>query len=281
MTRLLQSDVERIAEEIADYDEELLGKTGLTLRQIACRAAGISEAGLEQAAGRLPVAVIPVTAGQGVIPFFAQAVQAVVRHLGFAAAIPGSSDVAGLAEAVAEGARILFLADDRKFIALNILSGVMADNNEATGRGFVTALNALAGGLRGKEVLVLGAGPVGMAAISHLVVLGARPAVLDTDPLKARFLELNGRLTVEHRLRPALAQYRYLVDATPRGNFIGVDDLNPEAFLAIPGMPPGLTPEAFAAFRDRVIHDPLQIGVATMLAMAVGKPESGGGDAGG
>lgn len=270
MTRLLQSDVESIAEELAHYDEELAGKTGLTLRQIACCAAGISEECLMRAACSMPVAVIPVTAGQGVIPCFAQAVKGIVRYLGFDATITGSSDVTGLAEGVSQGGRILFLADDRKFIALNILSGVVADNNEATARGFVAALNGLAGGLGEKDVLVLGAGPVGMAAISYLRALDARPVVLETDPIKSRFLEANSTLHVEHRLRPALANYRYVFDATPQGNFIGIDDLHPEASLAMPGMPLGLTKEAFAVFQDRVIHDPLQIGVATMLAMVVG-----------
>lgn len=269
MTRLLQSDVESIAEELVHYDSELVERTGLTLRQIACSAAGISEEQFSEAARSLPVAVIPVTVGQGTIPYFVQAVQGIVRHLGFQASITAGTDVVGLAEGVSRGGRIFFLADDQKFVALNICSGVMADNNEATARGFVAALSALAGGLEGKDVLVLGAGPVGMAAIDFLKKIGGGVSVFDIDEARASALRKDSDLKVEPELSSALKRHRYIFDATPQGEFLDLGDLHPDAALALPGMPLGLTPRAYVRYQKQVVHDPLQIGVAAMLAMAV------------
>lgn len=41
--------------------------------------------------------------------------------------------------------------------------------------------------------------------------------------------------------------------------------------MAAPGMPLGLTAAAHSAMPEQVIHDPLQIGVAAMLALALSK----------
>lgn len=273
MTRLLQSDVESIADDLTRYDQVLVERTGLTLRQIACSAAGITEEQLAEAARSLSVAVVPVTAGQGTIPCFVQAVQGIVRHLGFQAEITADTDIVGLAEGVSRGGKILFLADDYRFVALNICSGVLADNNEATARGFAAALSALAGGLEGKEVLVLGAGPVGSAAINFLKKIGARVSVFDIDEARASALRKDPDLNVEPELSLALQRHRYLFDATPQGDFLDLGDLHPEAALALPGMPLGLTARARTHYQGRVVHDPLQIGAATMLAMAVSAPD--------
>ena len=43
MTRLIKEDVEGIRDDLEFYDSELKEKSGLSLRQVACAAAGIPE----------------------------------------------------------------------------------------------------------------------------------------------------------------------------------------------------------------------------------------------
>jgi len=269
VTRLVKEDVEGIPEGLEFYDAELKEKTGLTLRQIACAAAGIAEKDVIAKAANNKAAVIPITVGEGIIPFFTTAVQSIIQHLGFQAVVTAETDVAGIAEGIAAGANILFMADDIKFIALNVLTGVAADNGEATGKGFVAALNGMAKGLQGKEVLVLGAGPVGVSAIAALKKLGAIVALFEIDEAKVEKFKNDPDIKLEQDQQRALAKYRYIIDATPQGGFIDLDDLHPDTQIACPGMPLGLTTAAYLTFKDRLIHDPLQIGVATMLTMAL------------
>ena len=98
--------------------------------------------------------------------------------------------------------------------------------------------------------------------------LGANVAVFDKDLRKVEKIN-NSKIRVESDLERALPKYRCLVDATPEAAFISLENLHPEVMIAAPGVPLGLTAEAYKNHKNRVIHDPLQIGVATMLALAV------------
>jgi pyrrolysine biosynthesis protein PylD len=267
LTRLVEEDVRKIAGELESYDAGLIRVTGLSLRQIACAAAGITEQDLMERAGR--VAVVPVTAGKGLIPSFTDAVKSIVRYLGFTAFVTAKTDVAGIAEGIAREATILFMADDNIFMALNLCTGVVIDNGEATGRGFVAALDAAARGLEGKSALVIGAGAVGTAAIAALKKRGAKVALYEKDEGKAKQNRSDLGITIEMDLHEALGSYRYIIDATPQGGFIEPELLHPGAMIACPGLPPGLDPRACSRLQVDMIHDPLQTGVATMLALAI------------
>lgn len=271
MTRLTEGDLKGIDREIALYDGELLRKTGLSLRQIASVAAGVSEQAIIERASRSKVAIIPITAGEGLITSFGGVVRSIVERLHFQAVVTTETDVAGIAEGIAGGAELLFMADDHKFIALNLSTGALADNGEATGRGFVAALNGMARGLQGRRVLVLGAGAVGAGAVASLRELGAEVALFEIDENRiGQFADISG-IRLESDLKKALAAYRYIVDATPQGDFIEPGDLAAGVMLACPGIPIGLTPAARTLLKDKFIHDPLQLGVATMLAMVLQK----------
>ncbi len=271
MTRLVRSDVENIERELYGYDATLVRRTGLTLRQIAAAAAGMAEQTLIAATASRLTAVVPITAGEGLIEYFAQSVCGILAYLGCRAVITGQTDVAGIAEGMESGAEILFMADELRFVAIDLRSGALADNGEATGRGYSAALDAMAGGLRDKAALVLGAGPVGRGALAMLQEIGAHPAVYDIDIDRARKAAAPAGAVVEQELHQALAGHRYIVEATPQGSFIGPGDLQPGALVAAPGVPLGLTAPAHASMQDRVLYDPLQIGVAAMLALAVSK----------
>lgn len=269
MTRLLKEDVERIHRELRLYDSELIEKTGLSLRQVACVAAGIPEKAVIERAATDKAAVIPITVGEGIIPSFSTAVRSIIQHLGFQAVVTSETDVAGIAEGISHGANLLFMADDLKFIALNILTGAAVDNGEATGKGFVAALEGMALGLKEKRVLVLGAGPVGLSAIAFLKKLGAKAAVFDIDETKMEKFKDDTSIKIEPDLKRALATYRFIIDATPQGGFIQLDEVHSDTKIVCPGMPLGLAPAAYSSLKGGLIHDPLQIGVAAMLTMVL------------
>jgi len=141
MTHLSSEWISGMNETIAAYDLELVQKSGLTLRQIAAKTAGLSEETLCEAFRSECVAVIPVTAGQGVIRGFTQAVESIIEHLGCPCFITEKCDAAGLAEGIEKGASIFFLADDNRFIAINLSHKRVVDNDLATGWTFEPSIS--------------------------------------------------------------------------------------------------------------------------------------------
>lgn len=281
MTRLRGGDIAGLTAALEDYEAELRRKTGLGLAGLACRAAGVAEADFRKAARGVRAAVLPLTAGGGIIPGFADAVAGILRHLGLEAAAATESDAGGLAQAAARGSDILVAADDRRFVALRWSSARVVDNAVATGRGFGAALEAMAGSLQGRKALVVGCGPVGSAAAAFLQGCGACVVLMDRLPERAR--ELAARLgrtgppvQVASDLATALAGCRLIVEATPGAGVIGARHLHPDACVAAPGVPLGLTPAARRRVAPRLVHDPLQLGVATMAAAVLAPPGVGG-----
>jgi pyrrolysine biosynthesis protein PylD len=269
MTRLSSDLILRMNETIAAYDLALVQKTGLTLRQIAARAAGLSEEILCEAFRSERVAVVPVTAGQGVIEGFTQAVGGIIEHLGCPCFITANSDASGLAEGIEKGATIVFLADDNRFIAINIPKKRVIDNAEATGWSYAYALDACAGGLKGRDVLLIGAGQVGKNALCALLRLGAKVGVFDIDGSKVQSLVDKFQIKQEENLSEALDLYTIFFDASPAPDIIRAEHIKPETIISACGIPIGLSDEARSLVEDRLIHDPLQLGTAAMLAMAV------------
>jgi pyrrolysine biosynthesis protein PylD len=274
MTRLRKEDIDRIAPRLEDYDVRLIRTTGASLRQIACCAAGVKESLILDLLHRVRFATVPVSSGLGVIDGFSDAVAAIVSHLGFEAFATERCDHAGLAEALDREATVLLLADDERFIARSLDGVHLVDNSWATGRGFVAGLELMHGGLEGEAVLVLGCGRLGLVAAEALISRGAVVALCDIDPKRASEtlhelgLHGTGGIRVEDSLDDALGKYEMIFDATNSGSFIEASHLSPRSMVAAPGLPCALTPEAMAEHRDRVLHDALEIGVATMAVEA-------------
>ena len=78
------------------------------------------------------------------------------------------------------------------------------------------------------------------------------------------------RIKIESDFDAALDGHSLVVDATNAAGIIHAKDISSQTFIAAPGMPLGLTREAANKVSDRFLHDPLQIGVATM-GMAIVK----------
>lgn len=223
-------------------DAELLTKTGMSLRGIACCCCGITEASLINRAASVTLAVVPITAGEGIITGFSDTVCAILLHLGFMATVTSDTDTTGFSKAIEDGAYGIFMSDDHRFIAYNTQKRMIVDNAEATGRAFATALNLMAeGSIQGKDVVVLGCGPVGRAAAQKLLELQANVSVFDTAREKAGFLKnstapISESITILNS-RDALKSYRYILDATPAADAIPDEYLTDKTFVSAPGYP--------------------------------------------
>jgi pyrrolysine biosynthesis protein PylD len=271
VTRLKTSDISDIAANLKDYDQELVAITGHSLCGIACRAVEIDEALIRNLLPEIRVGIIPITSGEGKIGGFGDAVLSILLHMGADAFVTGATDVAGIVESFEKKADIVMLADDARFVALHVNSRSIADNAVCTGKVFATGLGLMAGGLEGREVLVIGCGPVGGSATESLARMGARISVYDINEKPAKALtaviqqRFDARIQVVENLESALRRHKCILDASPAGNIIHAQHITPDTYVSAPGMPSGLDPEAKTAISKRYLHDPLQLGVARML----------------
>lgn len=266
MTRLTTNDIKDLYTSLQEWKVTLEKQTGLSLLNIAALAGDVSRGRVKSASWRLKVGVVPVTSGLGVIDTFAQNVAAIVELMQFEAFVTEQTDVAGIYEAYQREASIVFLADDNYFLAINTAKKQIVENSDATARGFVAALDGAAGGLRDRQVLVLGGGRVGQAALNCLKTHGAISVLYDTNKqVMADYAAAGGSIL---RSIKNMKDYELIVDTTPVGNWITADMLHPKVIFSAPGVPLSLNEEATASLQERLIHDLLPTGVITMLAMA-------------
>jgi pyrrolysine biosynthesis protein PylD len=276
MTRLHTSDIANIAVQLESYDDELVAKTGHNMRQIACHAVQMSEPDGLRIIPRIRAGVVPIQWGQGLIGGFSEATAGILRFLGFDTFVTAQTDISGLAEACETKADVIFLSDDNDFIAINLNARRHIHNADATGKGFAAGLDLMAGGVTNQKVLVLGCGAVGRSATSALLKCGAQVSIYDINQPKSRQLADSiigpdsDRIMIEQEMTAALSGHSLIVDATNAAAIIHACDITPQTCIAAPGMPLGLSPGALIKVSDRLLHDPLQIGVATM-GMAVVK----------
>lgn len=267
MTRLTAGDVADPGSRLQRLERQLVVLTGLDLRGLALQAVG-SQASADPFTGAR-VAAVPITTGQGVITGFSEMVAAVLRHMGCDAGVTRRGDVAGMQEAVEAGAGVLFVADDARFIALDVHRGRCVDNDAATAAGYVAALVAAAGSLSGRPVLLLGSGPVGRAAARRLQQSGAVVHLVEPND-ERRAAALAGAPALRPTtLSEGLATCELILDATPAPGFVGAGDVSSTTIAAVPGIPSAFTTEAQTALGVRHIHDPLAIGVAVMAAASL------------
>lgn len=275
MTRLSSSDISGINSGLQSYDKHLLDCTGRSMLDIACVCCGVDSDCVCELASGYKIGVVPVTAGLGIISNFSEVVAAILAYLGFSAEVSETTDVTGFANTVEAGVNGVFMADDNRFIGYDIKSGSLADNSEATGRIYATALHLMNRQNNDRQALVIGCGPVGFNAATRLLQLGWSVVLYDTDRGKAEsacqlLQSLHGGTDSAGRARVSVAKearpedYLFIVDATPESQLICENQLSERSCLAIPGVPPGITAESFRFLDKRVIHDKLELGVASM-----------------
>lgn len=270
MTRLIETDIEAINDNLKAYDETLIQMTGHSLLGIACSTWGLDEKTLKTAIKKTTVSCIPITAGLGTITGFSHTVAGILRHLGFRSSVTRHPDVNGLFETFKNQTDMAMMADDHRFVAIHLKKQLVVDNGDATGKGFAAALDLMAGGLKNQGVLVLGCGPVGLSAARALVKAGARVAIHDIDEermqiaVKTVNAKTGKMIRVETLTKETMGHYRCILDATPAKDLISRGDIQPDTLISAPGVPHGLTQDAFKNAGSQFLHDKLEIGVATM-----------------
>ena len=262
MTRLTSDDIEDVWDG-ARLDTRLEAATGRTVRELAMEAAGLPD-GMDLSS--FSVVSVPITSGLGEIGGFAQSLDAIARHLGMRSQVSHVPDVSGFAAAVESGADIVLMADDDRFVAYNTVTGTVADNARCTALGYSYALRDAAGGLAGREVLVMGAGFVGSEAVRILRDMHAMVSVADIDTEKASRLATYEGVGWIEDVREAITTHRLILNATP-GTIPG-HDMMQGVIVSSPGVPFSFDEEARRRAKA-IIHDPLEIGAAVMLTVAV------------
>jgi pyrrolysine biosynthesis protein PylD len=271
MTRLRTEDIEHIPHELKAYDQQLLNKTGKTLKAIASHAVGLLDSGLDEIIKSNKVCVIPLTCGQGIIDSFSATVSGIISYLGFNSFVAQNSDAAGIAEAFEKKSDIILFADDYRFVAINVRTKYVSDNIEMTAKGFVAGLDLMATGLKGKNVLVIGCGEVGSHTVKILVTMGVLVTASDINPQLTSTLQkeiadvLKTNIQIDNNWHSTSGKYQYIIDATPSTDLVDASVITPDTYVAVPGVPCGLSSEARKKLFNRYLHDPLQIGVATMV----------------
>ncbi len=257
MTRLTPDLIEGVPDDKLDLDSRLLKTTGKTVKGIALEAAGI-DGDLDLSGYR--VAVVPITSGMGIISGFSASIDAIVSRLGMDSFVTEGTDVLGFSQAADAGADIVMMADDRKYVAYNMKDKSYTDNSWGTAKGYSVALRDAAGGLEGKEVLVIGAGMVGSWAVRFLREMGAEVSVIDIIHEKAERLAQYGARPLRD-LAESISDHTLLLNAAP---FIIPGEIIAEgSIISSPGVPHYY--DQLARTRAKaIIHDPLEIGTAVM-----------------
>jgi pyrrolysine biosynthesis protein PylD len=266
MTRLTEADVRDLIERLPAFEADLRGVCGLDLRALSLQACALERSASPLEGAR--VAAVPISTGQGVIPYFSECVRVILAHLGCDAFVTDNADVRGLQEAIERGADVVFVADDQRFVAINVGWGVCSDNDLCTANGYVAALQAAREGLHGRDVLVLGLGPVGRAAARRLTQLGARVLAVEPDPVRANLGVLYCGAEIV-TLGEGLRQVDRVFDATPAPGLVASDWVTPRSVAAVPAVPSSFTSSAQALLGPRHTHEPLAIGVAVMAVEAL------------
>lgn len=274
MTRLKHTDLSGISNSLDQYDEELIAMTGKNLRGIARSVVHFENKRIPDRLNSNMIGIIPISCGDGIIDGFTDTILRIVQRIGFNGFVTTHTDTAGFAEAVGRGADIVLMADDTCFIAFNINTKCIVDNAQATGKAYAHALSLMTGGLARKTVLLIGCGRVGRAAAFSLVGLGSKLSIFDVVENKAVQLsqELNKLLNIEvhivKNLQDALSRSALIFDAAGLNQNIDVDALRADVFIAAPGIPIGFSQKAREKVGGRLLHDPLQLGVAAMTMLA-------------
>ncbi|MBR4244501.1 MAG: 3-methylornithyl-N6-L-lysine dehydrogenase PylD [Candidatus Methanomethylophilaceae archaeon] len=258
MTRLTPDLIEGVPDDTLDLDSKLMKMCGKTVKQLALEGAGVDH---DVDFSGIRVAVIPITSGMGVIGGFSQSVNAIVKRLGMQSYVTEGTDVNGFDQAVRDHVDLIMMADDAKFVAYNVHTAGTTNNSWGTAMGYAVALKNAAGGVEGKDVIVIGAGLVGTEAVQILKSWGANVSVTDIKFEKAQALEQRFGIKAYEDVESALASHKYILNAAPAifpGRLIMEG-----AVVSTPGVPHYFDEEARSKAKA-IIHDPLEIGTAMM-----------------
>ncbi len=267
MTRLTPCMIKDVPFCSAERDAELFRTLGMTLKGLAYEAVGIDHRDL--CMEEFTAAAVPVTSGMGTTEGFSDSVCAIAENLGMNAFVTDRTDVAGFSDAISAGADIIFMADDHEFVAFNSRTRTFSTNTRSTAQGYFTALRVAAGGLKGREVLLIGAGKVGTYAAELLSREKALVTVVDVVWAKAEALrEVHRNVRVMKDLKAAVMESTLIFNASPA--HIPGEWIREGAIISSPGVPFSFDELGLHKI-GTLIHDPLQIGVSVMAVWSASR----------
>lgn len=263
MTRLTPDLIEGVPDDTIALDSILKKHTGKDMKSLALLAAGLPE---DMDLSNITASVVPVTSGMGIISGFAKSVDAILKRLGIRSHVTEATDVLGFSQAMDSDDDLLFMADDSMFVAYNVRERKYITNFYGTALGYATVLDRASGGIKGKDALVIGAGFVGSRAARILKGMGAN--VMVTDKICEKCTKVARDLDIKHScdVEGSLSTHKYVLNAAPAifpGRLI-MDG----AVISTPGVPHYFDEEGHRRAAC-IIHDPLEIGVATMATCSV------------
>jgi len=279
MTRLKADWISTMADEMSASENALINRVGMNYRQLAAKTAEMTNREFDEKTKDLKVAVVTFTSGLGEIGSFAESVQGIINKMGIPTYVTETTDVEGIFEAHEKGADIVFMADDDRFLALNLNKHKVGENNIGTAKGFVVALE---GAMKiemektgvetespflNKEILIIGCGTVGKQMIETVKNKGGIPVCWDTDSKALDSLKKENIKVLQST--SDIKEYKYILDASSSGNWMDIGMLHPDSLYVSPGVPLSLTTEVQRAKENQMVHDLLQIGTAAMLALAL------------
>lgn len=264
MTRLTEEMIIDLPANARERSEKLKKQIGMDLNTLAFKSIGKDPE--EYDLSEYLVASVPITAGLGVIGGFSLSVKAILEGMGFNCFVTSKPDVDGIYEALERGAELIFIADDRRFLAYNTITGQYTENVLSTAAGYSEALDLAAGGLKGKDVLVIGAGRIGTEAVRILTSKGANVSVTDINPEKSRTVASEYGAKPIEDVSEAISSHKYLLDASP--GLIPGELIVEGAVISSMGIPYSFDNEGERK-SDMIIHDPLNIGTAVMAARVI------------
>ncbi|MFW5970824.1 MAG: 3-methylornithyl-N6-L-lysine dehydrogenase PylD [Desulfovermiculus sp.] len=274
MTRLASHNVSSLGRHLQEYDAQLVSKTGHSLKEISLKTARLDALDFDRQVQQTQFFVVPMTSGQGVIPGFCNAVRDIISFLGGRVRKASFPDVSGFVEAFRSRADIIFCADDNDFVAINVRTNSVVHNNQATAKAYVSALMLKTQAKEGK-VIILGCGYIGQAALAELNEYKQHVAVYDCDKTKTESWyktlgdEERKYTEILSKFPTSFKPYKAIIDATPAANIIDKEHIHQDLTIAAPGVPLGVTSRAFEEHGNHIIHDPLQLGVATMVSLSM------------
>ncbi|MDV0445441.1 hypothetical protein MmiAt1_10190 [Methanimicrococcus sp. At1] len=212
------------------------------------------------------IAIIPITAGNGIIGSFSESLLFTVKHFGMDGFITENTDVAGYYEAVMKGADIILMADDLAYIAHNLKNGKIAHNQICTGRIYAEILCHAKDYADDKDVLVIGLGKVGTPAVETFLKEKQNVYVFDVDSKRVDEVVSNYPVfKYDPNDSKTPKSFFKIFEATPCADTICEDVLKQNSLVSTPGIPCGISGELIEKYGIRIVLEPLGIGTLSML----------------
>ncbi|WNY26259.1 3-methylornithyl-N6-L-lysine dehydrogenase PylD [Methanolapillus ohkumae] len=271
MALLTPDDLKNMTDDLVENDTLIHKLTGFSLDRL-CSEIYKTEKKKEK------IAIIPVTAGCGIIGRFSESLLFTVKHFGMDGFITKNTDVAGFYEAVMSDADIVLMADDLAFIAYNLKNKKIAHNQICTGRVYAEILcrSKTPDLVAEKKALVIGLGKVGTPALETLLKYGYDVSAFDADEKRVNDVisyysklntgphtDLAGR--VKKYDKNAGEKFYKILEATPALDTVPENCLKNGSLLSTPGIPCGLSKKLQEKYNVMIVQEPLGIGTLSML----------------